>query len=83
MVIIASNGAEIVDDRPEAEINYSFMLYLEERAEREKKKRRKSNIAKIICNLIKIKEKGENIMSKRTFLFPEEAEAEVVENNIL
>ena len=38
-IIIASNGAEVIDSRPEAEIFISNMEYLEERYKRNRKRR--------------------------------------------
>lgn len=43
MIIIASNGTEVIDNRPEAEISYSNMEYTEERYKRRKRNQKKKN----------------------------------------
>lgn len=55
MLIKASNGAEIVDATPEAEIRYNNMLAKEERLVRESRRKRKQKLShKILsaCGLL-------------------------------
>lgn len=54
MIIIASNGIEVVDNRPEAEISYSNMEYTEERYKRRKRnqKKKSESFAHILASLL-------------------------------
>lgn len=54
MIIIASNGTEVIDNRPEAEISYSQMEYAEERYKRRKRnqKKKNNNFAHILASLL-------------------------------
>ena len=53
MIIIASNGTEVIDNRPEAEISYSQMEYAEERYKRRKRnhKKKSESFAHILASL--------------------------------
>lgn len=54
MIIIASNGTEVIDNRPEAEISYSNMEYTEERYKRRKRnqKKKSGSFAHILASLL-------------------------------
>lgn len=49
MIIKAYNGAEVIDDTPEAELRFSAMEYIEERCKREQKRKRENPLWKLAC----------------------------------
>ena len=52
IMFTAYNGLEIIDTRPEAEIAYENMRYIEERAKRNKKRKSHKSFAEILSALL-------------------------------
>ena len=47
-----SNGIDVVDERPEAEMFYNSLLYMEERLERENRIKKRKKTLKIFWNMV-------------------------------
>ena len=52
LVFTASDGMEIIDGRPEAEIAYENMRYAEQRAKRNKKHKTHKSFAEVLATLL-------------------------------